>query len=76
VSTVCKSCGDPILRVGETRSGLALWDHDGSGADHDAVPQPTCPKCKSFNYAFYETNWGYGWRCADCGDDFYHSLGD
>lgn len=75
--TICKTCDDPIERVGETGSGLALWEHsDTALVDHDATPKPHCHKCGSFNYAFYETNWGHGWRCADCGDDFYYSLGD
>jgi hypothetical protein len=78
--TVCITCDKDIRRTGETASGLAVWEHDGEWGlptpDHHATPKPQCHKCKSFNYAFYETNWGYGWRCADCGDDFYHSLGD
>jgi len=48
--TICATCGDPILKVGETRSGLALWDHDGEAADHKATPQPTCPACGSPEY--------------------------
>ncbi len=76
MSIICGTCADPILKVGETRSGLALWDHDGPKADHDAVPQPTCHKCGSADYQHYETNWGYGWKCGGCGYDFYMSLGD
>jgi hypothetical protein len=76
MSTVCKTCVGPIKRAGETRSGLALWVHLNGALDHDAIPQPRCLKCDSFNFAFYETNWGYGWRCGDCGRDEYYSIGD
>lgn len=76
MSAVCKDCHDPIVRVGETSSGLALWEHDGEPADHKVEPKPLCDKCRSLNYAHYQTNWGYGWRCADCGHDEYFSLGD
>lgn len=73
--TNCKTCGDPIVKTGTTRSGLATWDHDGPAADHPPTPQPTCVACGSPEVRFYETAWGYGWRCP-CGHDEYYSLGD
>lgn len=73
--TICATCGDPIVKTGATRSGLATWDHDGEPADHPAVPQPTCLTCGSADYRYYETAWGYGWRCPD-GHTEYYSLGD
>lgn len=73
--TICATCGDPIVKIGETRSGLATWDHDGPAADHPPTPQPACVACGSPEVRFYETAWGYGWRCP-CGHDEYCSLGD
>ncbi len=76
VTVVCEACHDPIVKVGGTKSGLALWDHDGEPADHKVEPKPLCPSCNSFSYEHYQTNWGYGWRCTGCGYDEYCSLGD
>lgn len=76
MSAVCNDCHDPIVKVGETSSGLWLWDHDGEPAGHTVEPKPLCPKCRSFDFNHYTTNWGYGWRCAGCGHDEYYSIGD
>lgn len=77
MSAVCKTCRDPIVMTSSPNdTGPATWAHDGEEGNHPVEPKPLCDKCNSFNYAHYETNWGFGWRCADCGHDSYYSLGD
>lgn len=74
--TICATCGNPIVKVGETRSGLALWGHDGEPADHKATPQPTCPACRSPEYRVRAEAWGDSWDCNACGHHEFVSLGD
>lgn len=74
--TICATCGDPIITVGQTRTELALWDHDGEPADHPATPQPTCPQCGSADYYIRHEAWGDSWDCAACGHHDFVSLGD
>lgn len=74
----CATCEGPGFymppRPGDwTSHGEFL--HNGE-ADHPFAVKPQCPKCDSFNYEHYETNWGNGSRCHDCGYDIYFSLGD
>ena len=74
---VCETCEEPVEYVQPERGdyiSLGRFVHLNVALGHDAKPQ--CHKCGSFNYAFYQTNWGHGWRCGDCGYDFYYSLGD
>lgn len=78
MSAVCKTCHDPVVLVSRVNDpGPGVFEHDGGGvSDHKVEPKPLCDKCGSLNYAFYQTNWGHGWRCTDCGYDVYYSLGD
>lgn len=77
--SICMTCDGEVEYVqpapGDYRS-LGSFTHLAGNTDHEAQPKPQCPKCKSFNYRFYETNWGHGNRCGDCGYDIYYSLGD
>ena len=76
---VCASCEAPVKWVrpepGDWR-GSGRWIHPGGDVGHEAVAKPQCPKCGSFDYGYYETNWGHGNRCGSCRYDFYFSLGD
>lgn len=74
--SICATCGNPIVKVGEIRSGLALWDHDGEPADHAATPQPTCTGCGSTDYRVRHEAWGDSWDCVACGRHDFISLGD
>jgi hypothetical protein len=75
----CQTCDAPGEYIPPARgdyAGRGAFVHLDDGAGHDFVVKPQCPKCNSFNYAYYETNWGHGNRCSDCRYDFYFSLGD
>ena len=77
MSAVCRTCHDPVVIVSSVNDpGPAVFAHDGEPGDHKVEPQPLCPKCRSFDFNHYQTNWGNGWRCAGCGHDEYYSLGD
>lgn len=79
VSAVCKTCDSPVKYTppvpGDYTARGSFAHSDGSD-DHKVEPRPLCPKCNSLGYAHYQTNWGFGWRCPDCGHDDYTSIGD
>lgn len=75
----CKTCDAPGKYVPPPPrdwTGRGEFVHLDDDQGHKFESKPQCDRCDSFNYAFYQTNWGHGWRCADCKYDFYYSLGD
>ena len=83
---VCVGCDGPVVWVRHDEPGelcakhicrcRGRWVHPGGDVGHKAVAKPQCPKCGSFDYGHYETNWGHGDRCGSCRYDFYFALGD
>jgi hypothetical protein len=79
VSAVCKTCEAPVVYTPPApgdHAGRGTFTHSDGSTEHKVEPRPLCPACKSLGYAFYQTNWGHGHRCPDCGRDDYYSLGD
>ena len=74
----CKTCDQPGYyeppTPGDYTARGEFLHHDDPGHAFEVKPQ--CDKCGSFNYEHYQTNWGHGSRCHDCGYDMYFSLGD
>jgi hypothetical protein len=74
----CHNCGRPI----ECDRVLWRWQHVGTdvrcaSGNSLAQPTPRCPKCKSANYVFDQTDpWADYTRCGDCGFADRRSLGD